>query len=267
LVNDLLTIRLPRDPETALASLAGRKGCPLPEFWRVDAESSDGSFSIALGLIQRLAELNPDMRFTTISSDYFRPSDMMLAWLAELPNVWVGHTVSAFFTHDDLDSRFGSIARYIEAGVPTAVWVTTHWNWDNQAVLDRVLDLASPEQIIEAPLSHSTQPQELSVFNINPLGSCASNRYDRRGRLCVPVDGAYRVPLDTGEYAEPCGVPHAKCKACTVRCGHLALSSKLDSGTPKGHTPAGSKAECGQRFAVGDLLVSGRDLAVTPGKG
>ena len=209
LVNDLLTIRVPRDPQTLLSSVRGRKISRVPVLWRVDAESSDGSLSIALGIPQMWATHNPEMRFTTISSDYFRPSDEMLEWVAATGNIWVGHTVSAWFAADDLNSRFRSIARYLDAGIPTTVWIVTSAAWDNQAVVRRVLDLVSPQHIIEASLSHGSEAQDNPLLGLNPLGPCGSQRYDRQGRLCVPVDGVYRVPLEAGGYAKPSGVPHA----------------------------------------------------------
>jgi hypothetical protein len=203
---------------------------------------------------------NPEMRFTTISSDYFRPSDEMLEWVAATGNIWVGHTVSAWFAADDLNSRFRSIARYLDAGIPTTVWIVTSAAWDNQAVLRRVLDLVSPQHIIEAPLSHGSEAQDNPLLGLNPLGPCGSQRYDRQGPLCVPVDGVYRVPLEAGGYAKPSGVPHARCSGCLLKCGYTALAPELEATTQAGYPVAEPEPDWGQRYNVQDLT----DLAPVP---
>lgn len=148
LVNDLLAIRLPVTGDASLRRY--RDGSSRePSVWRVDAESSDGAMSIALGILQMWAETNPQMRFTSICSHAVIPSDAMLCWLSALSNVWVGHTTSPWFSQEALDVRFAAIKRYIAFGIPSVVWITIHPRWDNVKVLQRALELVPPECIIE----------------------------------------------------------------------------------------------------------------------
>ena len=230
--NDLLRVQLPSSREASLRRYDR-------ELWRVDAESADGSMSIALGLIQMWAESNHDKWFTTICSDFFYPSESMLCWLAALPNVWVGHTVSAWFSEEELNVRFGAIERFLAHGVPTTVWLTTDPDWGNRQVLQRALSLVGADQIIEYPHRH-IHFQHQPVLHVNPRGACSDYRAEkdemrkgskevvREGRRATYSDpeqgGSGRMVIQTEDRREvrPKGFVHARCKRCSLLCGYGA---------------------------------------------
>lgn len=228
LINEIQRITLPLDGDPRLDDRvpADRVGDIMT--WRVDCESSTGDLSIALGLLQRWCESNPTQRFTTICSHHFRPSDAMLGWLAALDNVVVGHSVSAWFSPEELDSRFAAIQRFLSWGIRTVIWVVTDPGWDNGPVLARALELVGPDQIIEEPHRLGPGRQQPPVLHVNPAGPCSSGRVDGKKRALVFVPGEdgqpgeYLVPLADGGYDKPKGSVHSRCRGCQVRCGLTA---------------------------------------------
>ena len=219
-VNHLLKIYLPLCRHPSLDEFPGT-------LWRVDAESTDGSLSISLGLFQTWAEANRDKHFTTLSSDFFRPEDAMMAWLTALPNVWVGHTVSAWFSPLELEDKFTAIRRFLDFGVPTAVWITTRPGWDNGPVLERALQLVDRDHIIECPYRKANW-QDRPTLHVNPLGACGDERRDQRGRsvsYSTAEGKADRMVVLTedGRELKPHSFVHAKCGDCHLLCGHRAV--------------------------------------------
>ena len=228
LSNDLLRITLPLDGAPSLDDRVPPDRVDERMTWRVDCESSTGDLSIALGVLQRWCESNPTHRFVTVCSNHFRPSDAMLAWLAALNNVVVGHSVSGAFSPEELDSRFAAIERFLDWGVPTVIRVVTDPDWDNGLVLTRALELVGPDQIIEEPHRLGPGRQQPPVLHINPAGPCSSGRVDGKKRALVFVPGEddqpgeYLVPLADGGYDKPKGSVHSRCRGCQVRCGLTA---------------------------------------------
>ena len=229
LTNRLMKVRLPLDGSPSLARWKGR-------IWRVDAESTDGALSISLGIFQVFAEANPTHRLMTICSHQFRPPDEMLAWLSALRNAWTGHTVAAGgLSPDELDVRFDSIRRFLDWGVPCAIWIVTHPDWDDRGVLDRALEFVPPEAIIEAPYRFRTLDQALPVLHVNPLGACSDHRLTRYGvpchvRLDVEHDGHEVVPV----LVDPHGgiVTHAAHSKCSGGCRLLCGVNVIDRRDP-----------------------------------
>lgn len=170
-----------------------------------------------LGLLQVWAESSLGKWLFTICSHSVRPSDEMLAWLSALPNIWVGHTVSAWLSSDELEVRLRAIERFIAWGIPSAVWIATRDEWDNAAVLERARGLVPDDLIIEVPYRCGTWHQNLPLLGVNPLGACSDQRY---GSLGGPVDlGEVR-----GDRADaPPSHVHARCRGCRLRCGLVPL--------------------------------------------
>ena len=177
LTNNLMRIRLPADGSRDLS-------WTRRERWLVDADSADGSLSIALGFLQCWAEANPRKWFTTTCSHAIRPSDEMLSWLSALPNVLVGHTLSASFSPRELAMRFGAIERFRDWGIPCVISITTHRSWDNQPVVDRARRLIrSWRPIAGTQGPYSTQDNGLPLLHIHPLGAVSGVCHDRWGLL------------------------------------------------------------------------------------
>lgn len=225
--NDLLTLRLPADGIFVLKAdpVWGPIGRRI---WREASESSDSSLSISLGMLQMWGEHNPEHLVFGISSNYFRPSDQMLRWLAALENTWVLHSVSPWFDRQEQDSRFAAIARFLEFGVPTGISIVTSPDFvGNDAIAERALKLVGPEQIIEAPHQIGKHFKHLPLLHINPLGSCGENRYDRDGYL---VHGEYTgngkiryYRLDGSTKVHARGFARPRCAGCRLLCGAMAL--------------------------------------------
>jgi hypothetical protein len=228
LTNSILRITLPEDGNSCLDDRipADRVGDIMA--WRVDCESSTGDLSISLGLLQQWCESNPAHRVATICANHFCPSDAMMAWLAALDNVVVGHSVSAWFSPQELASRFAAIERFLEWGIPTQIWIVTDPDWASEPVLARALELVGPEHIIEEPHRLSASRQQPPVLHVNPAGPCSSKRIDAEEQELVFVPGEdgqpgeYLVPLPDGGDDKPKGTVHARCRGCQVRCGLTA---------------------------------------------
>lgn len=267
LVNDILRITLPADGDASLGDLIpkDRRGGVMT--WRVDCESSTGDLSIALGLLQVWAESNTDQSFATICSNHVRPSDAMLAWLSALDNVVVGHSVSAWFSPEELESRFAAIERFIEWGIPTVIWIVTDPDWDNGPVAERAVALVGKDRIIEEPHRRGQSQQCPPVLHVNPAGPCSANRHDGKKRSLEYVSSAdggpddYVVRLEDGTLARPESGVHSRCKGCGIRCG-LAVHGKLErterkaSGLPvrRGpHTPFPSTEQQWYEVFHGDV--------------
>jgi hypothetical protein len=233
LVNGLLSIRLPVTGSASLDRYTRRREFRQAAALRVDAESADGAMSIGLGILQVWAENNPRLRFTTICSHAVWPSNAMLDWLASLPNVWVGHTVSAWFGPDELDHRFACLDRYLDFGIPSAVWISTSPRWENGPVVQRALQRVPPAAIIEYPLKGDHR-QEFPVLHVNGLGACGDHRVDHAGHPFVVAwrptpDGAgLRSRLERVGHEYPAVEPlHARCQGCQLRCGVAVLEAAV----------------------------------------
>ena len=171
------------------------------KMWRIGSESSDMSLALASGVAEPWIESNPDKIFTGISSDYFFVSAKKLKKLASYDNLVIGHTVSVWFSDDDLANRITQIERYQSYGVPTVVWITTNPEWienkqDNlrqKNLIKSVMKLVGKKQIIEIPFHNRRQYNE-PILNINPLGSC-------------------------------CDTADKKCKGCKILCGVSYLNT------------------------------------------
>lgn len=180
--------------------------CYLPEnnnyklntlkFWRIGSESSDMSLALALDIVEPWLKENPDKFFTGISSDYFFVDAKKLKKLSKYNNIIVGHSVSIWFSEDELKNRIQQIQRYNHYGVPTVVWIVTNNEWiDNnknnlekqQKLIKKILNIVTPQQIIEIPF-HNKKYHAKPMLNLNPLGACC----------------------DTNDH---------KCKSCKVLCG------------------------------------------------
>jgi hypothetical protein len=217
--NEVLKLRLPTSGSASLAKWPRK-------LWRVDAESSDGALSISLGVFQMWAEANPAKRFVTICSHGFRPSDEMLLWLAALPNVWVGNTLSAWFAEDELESRVAAVRRFIGFGVPTVIWITTHPQWDNKRVLRRAQELVDDDHIIEYPYNHDGVYQP-PVLHVNRRGACGQQHFDEDKRqVAIEWDehGNRTARLTKGP-GDPYKAVWTKCRKCPLLCGYPAVWS------------------------------------------
>jgi len=200
LVNDRGWLRIPRDGDWCLSSTPPTAD---PALWRVDSESGDGSMSIALGLIQRYAEATPEQWFFTFASHAFAPTDEALDWMASLGNAWVLHTLSGCFSEQELDVRFRSFERYLDAGVPSVAYVVTSGSWDDGPVLARTLDLlGSPEFLIEEPRRVHNNLQEKPSLGVNPLGHCSQTHCSECSLKCgfIPL---VRARLLDPPYGDP----------------------------------------------------------------
>lgn len=229
LVNDLMKIRIPKDGDPSLERYD-------QDHWRVDAESTDGALSIALGIFQTLAEKNPTHRLFTLCSHAVRPSDEMLCWLGALRNCWTGHTVSGWLSSEELDVRFEAIERFISFGIPCVIWIVTHATWNNTPPLKRALKLVPPERIIEAPYRYGTDSQDLPLLNVNPLGSCSDRRLDTDDIEYLvhwepgPEGGPAKARLLDEVGHTPSVRTHSKCEGCRLLCGLSVLHRPKTTG-------------------------------------
>jgi hypothetical protein len=183
----------------------------------VDSESSTSCLSLSLGLTQRWAEANPGITFTGISSDYFRVPAAMLRRAARAGNIVIGHTLSPWFSIDDLRNRLAEARRYQAFGVPTTLWLVTRPDWEDSnpagvALIDRATDEFQPEQIIRLGY-HDRQVHQSASVTENPLGVCCG--------VGVDVDGCYadmatRLRTD-GSAASP--KLKGVCRGCKLMCG------------------------------------------------
>lgn len=243
-VNGLAKVRLPKDDDFTLPRPEVSDPLHQPFIYRTDGESTDGSLSISLGLLQRFAESNPEFRFLSFCSDYFRPSDEKLRRLASLKNCWTSHTVSGWFGSEELEFRYQAIARFIKFGVPTVVSICSREDWDNDGVLRRILELVPEDRVIEAPFRTGNHAQERPLLGINPRGACGDQRYDGKDRLVQIIEengkSRYVVPLPDGGFEKSWGSVHARCRGCKVLCGYWAVfgdappnSAKKTSAAPR----------------------------------
>jgi hypothetical protein len=240
-VNACLKIRVPQDGDFTLPTPHLLDPLTQPALYRVDGESTTGDLSIALGLFQRFAWANPDLRLFTFCANYFRPGDAQLEELAALNNIWTIHTLSGWFLHrergrvisDELESRLAAIERFVAAGVPTVIAICTRTDWDNDTALRRALDLVSRDRVIETPFRIGNHAQERPLLDANPNGACGDYRVDADGRpvQVIEEDGVSRVVAarPDGRFEEPKGTVHARCAGCRLVCGHNAIFGR-DAG-------------------------------------
>lgn len=166
--NDFFHIYLPENDNYTLNTL---------KFWRIGSESSDCSLALSLGIFEPWVKNNPKKFFTGINSDYFFVPAKTLKNIAKYDNVVIGHTISVWFGKDDLENRFLQIERYQKYGVPTSVWFVTKEEWTSEfkekqdKLIERMLSLVSPQQIIEVPF-HEKRHHETAHFRLNPDGVC-----------------------------------------------------------------------------------------------
>jgi hypothetical protein len=196
-------VRLPKNGSYDLSKYGTR-------IFRVDSESATSCMSLALGITQKLAEANPRIKFTGISSDYFHVPDSMLEWAARCGNVVIGHTVSPWFAVDDLSNRIEQAHRWQAAGVPTMLWVATRDEWRGAnpagwAMIDEELGKFHPEQLVEVPY-HDRSGHAIHTLRVNPLGGCCE--------VGVTPEGEYHR-MDSGHEGKLIG----SCRGCKVMCG------------------------------------------------
>lgn len=237
-LNDLGGIRIPTNGGD-LGRLLGTRPDGQPHKARTDAETADGSLSLALGIVQSWAEQNPDVHFMSIASMYVRPSDAMLEWAAALPNLWVGVTVSGWFSEAENEARFAALQRLIEFGIPTVVWIASHPDWDNGPVVRRAVKLVGRDRIIEAPY-RDAHTERLPLLGVNGSGACGDQRYDRngKGRRAIVVAGGpgdvpeYAVETEDGTLGKPHGSVRPRCRGCSLKCGFNALFGGITNAEP-----------------------------------
>jgi DNA-cytosine methyltransferase len=257
-VNDCLKLRLPGDGKPGhLTDLMANSGPFDPPMVRTDCVSSDGSLSLSLGLIQAWSEQNPSVPFYTISSDYFSPSDEMLRWAASIPTLWVGHTLSPWFSEIENETRLAAIRRHLDFGVPTVVWITTSPDWDNWSIAERALELVPPTHIIEAPLQTSKLSKHLPLLHLNPLGACGDMRYDGDGRLatfveCKGKQVAHVVGEDGLERAK--GHVSPRCRGCRVKCGYYAVRGMVEAAAAEAPVWVPQAADAGLMGGAAPLV-------------
>lgn len=189
--------------------------------WRVDSETSTSCLSLALGLTQRFAEANPSKIMTGISSDYFFVPNDMLDWAARCGNIVTGHTLSSWFSPDDLMNRVEQALRFQSHGVPTTLWVVTNPEWDeanpeSKRIVDGAIDMFQSSQIIVLGY-HDHGTHLVAAETPNSRGCCCELRVNKEGR---------RVDTDTMTVdGEPLkGIPYGKCGVkgmggCKLFCG------------------------------------------------
>ena len=187
------------------------------KIYRVDSESATSCMSLALGLTQRWAQANPGIKFTGISSDYFRVPNDMLEWAASLGNIVIGHTLSPWFAADDLKNRIKEARRYEGLGVPTTIWVVTRPDWEetNRAgveAIDAAIDRFDPRQIVRLGY-HDRSTHEYAGGSENPWGVCCGSGVD--------VDGCY-ANMSTGvrtDGEQASDKLKGVCYGCKILCG------------------------------------------------
>lgn len=227
LVNPHMHVRLPSDGRPDLSRYRR-------ELWRMDAESTDGAMSLALGIVQAWSERNADKRFLTIASHHVRPSDQMLAWAAALGNLWVGTTLSAWFHPSEGDVRLESLARLLRFGVPSVAFVVTRPAWDNRPAADAALRLLPPDRVIEVPYRTGVARQALPLLDVNPLGACSDHRVGPLHRpyhiVCEPTpDGSgRRSRLVDRDGRGTTARTHSRCDGCRLQCGVHVLDAPPD---------------------------------------
>ena len=167
--------------------------------WRVDSETSCGSLSLAAEIIHEWAEANPEKSFTTISSGYFFVPAASLRRAAKAGNIVVGHTLSPWFSEEELRSRVRQLDKCLTYGVPSVIWAATRPEWENPAydsILSEALKLVPAEAVIEVPY-HERGSQSDHTMGVNPLGGCCEHKMVKKGvkygRCVVKGSGACRL--------------------------------------------------------------------------
>lgn len=191
--------------------------------YRIDSESSTSCLSLSLGITQRFAAANPGVKFTGISSDYFRVPEHMLEWAAHCGNIVIGHTLSPWFGVDDLKNRWDEALRYQAAGVPTCLWIVTRPDWEDSnpgavALIDEAVDTFQNEQIIRLGY-HDRSTHNTAGETENPYGVCCGTGVDSEG---VYADMASRLRKDGSPAV---GKLKGVCRKCGVLCGARWLNN------------------------------------------
>jgi len=231
-----LKVQLPADHYARLHEYRSPDaGTPL--LWQVNAEGPDGCAAIALGILQVLAEANPEMGFTTTCSHGVYVPDVMLNWLASLDNVWVLHVVCGVLDTDEYvrrfeqlqrvgdddkenARRFEQLKRFRDAGVPTAALIVTGDEWQNSLLRKRAAQLLHevPDRrrkgaIIERPYLSPESPRS--------DGRRLSRRMRPSTQATLPVED------ESSPEAEPPLICRGDCRDCDVLCGYHALRDRL----------------------------------------
>ena len=202
---------LPRDDAYDLSRYASK-------LWRMDSETSTICLSLALGITQRWAEANPDKKFVGISSDFFQVSVDMLRWAARCRNVVVGHTLSSWFSVEELKHRIHQARRFQANGVATVLWLATRADWDSRnprasKLIREEISNWDPRQIVEVPF-HDLHGHSPHIAKVNPWGGCCETGVDRAGNY---------VSMRTGKRLDGGGKPvkyvRGTCKNCKLGCG------------------------------------------------
>lgn len=208
--NDFMSVKIPK------GGFSLEKWRGTRRLWREASETSDSSLAISLGLTRQWAEANPWAKIIGISSNYFEPAGSELEALARLSNApIIGHTISSWFSDDDLENRIRAIRRYKNAGVPTAIWIATHPEWDNARMAEIALDIVDPEDVIEVPY-HDAKGHQVHSLGINPKGMCSSVWTDERGNK-INLDTM--TVIENGEVKPHHGRVFVKCRGCRLLCG------------------------------------------------
>lgn len=213
-----LTVQLPSYHGPRLYQyLSPKAGSPL--LWQISPDGPDGSAAVALGLLQTLAEANPEMGFTATCSHGVHVSDTMLDWLARLGNAWVQHVFCGEFGKPDEGEnlhRFEQLRRFRDFGVPTVALIVTRGDWPNSLLRKQA-----------AHLLEEVDPVRQGVIIERPHPSTDAPRADgRRSRRPTPPSQDALIEADetsSAETALPLCRRGTSCSCCETLCGYHLL--------------------------------------------
>lgn len=213
-----LTVQLPADHGPRLYEWSSPAvGTPL--LWRVNAEGVDGAAAIALGLLQTLAEANPDMGFTTTCSHGVHVPGLMLDWLASLRNIWVQHVFCGKLDEPgkkENDRRFKQLSRFRDHGVPTVALIVTGAEWQNSLLRKRAAHLLD---------DGDSAPRGVIVERPYPTPD-ALRADGRRSRRSVPASQDALIEADqpaSSDATLPICRRGTSCSGCETLCGYHLL--------------------------------------------
>jgi hypothetical protein len=213
-----LTVQLPSYHGPRLYEHASPEaGTPL--LWEISPDGPDGSAAIALGLLQTLAEANPEMGFTATCSHRVHVSDTMLDWLARLGNAWVQHVFCGEFGKPDEGEnlhRFEQLRRFRDFGVPTVALIVTRGDWPNSLLRKQAAHL-----LVEV------DDVRKGIIIERPRSSPDAPRADgRKSRRSVPASQDAPIEADqpaSSEATLPICRRGTSCSGCETLCGYHLL--------------------------------------------
>ncbi|MEN6337077.1 MAG: DNA modification methylase, partial [Phycisphaerales bacterium] len=179
-------VTLPDDGDPCLDGLVRPNWIGEIATWRESSEPCSGDLSISLGILQRWAEVNGNDRFTTVCSAAFRPSEAMMAWLAALDNVVVGHSVSAASSLEQLESQFAVIQRFLNWGIRTIIWVITESEPEDDPVVAQAILMVGADKVILKSRSPAAGEQQPDADHTN---ACCGRCRDCQIRCGLTVHG------------------------------------------------------------------------------